>query len=115
MTAALAGVQTMHVSAYDEALGVPTEAAATLALRTQQVVAFETGLTETVDPFAGSYAVEALTDELEPQIQELLADDRAARRGAGLHRVRGSSPESWPRRRTSTRRPSTPARGRSSG
>ena len=50
MAAALAGVQTMHVSAYDEALGVPTEAAATLALRTQQVVAFETGLTETVDP-----------------------------------------------------------------
>ena len=56
--AALAGVQTMHVSAYDEALGVPTESAATLALRTQQVVALETGLTETVDPLAGSYAVE---------------------------------------------------------
>lgn len=64
VAAALAGVQTMHVSAYDEALGVPTEAAATLALRTQQVVAFETGLTETVDPLAGSYAIEALTDEL---------------------------------------------------
>jgi methylmalonyl-CoA mutase N-terminal domain/subunit len=66
--AALAGVQTLHVSAYDEAVGVPTEAAATLALRTQQVVAHETGLTQTVDPLAGSYAVEALTDDLEQRI-----------------------------------------------
>ncbi len=68
MAAGLAGVQTMHVSAYDEALGVPTEAAATLALRTQQVVAFETGITQTCDPLAGSYAVEALTDDLERRI-----------------------------------------------
>jgi methylmalonyl-CoA mutase N-terminal domain/subunit len=73
-TAALAGVQTMHVSAYDEALGVPTEAAATLALRTQQVVAFESGLTTTLDAFGGSYAVEALTDELERDIWALLGD-----------------------------------------
>jgi methylmalonyl-CoA mutase N-terminal domain/subunit len=71
--AALAGVQTMHVSAYDEALGVPTESAATLALRTQQVVAFESGLTTTLDPFGGSYAVEALTDELEAEIMQLSA------------------------------------------
>jgi methylmalonyl-CoA mutase N-terminal domain/subunit len=82
MTAALAGVQTMHVSAYDEALGVPTEAAATLALRTQQVVAFETGLTDTVDPLAGSYAVEALTDELEQSIWSLL--DEIERQGGAL-------------------------------
>jgi methylmalonyl-CoA mutase, N-terminal domain len=68
--AALAGVQTLHVSAYDEAVGVPTEAAATLALRTQQVVAYETGLTQTLDPLAGSYAVEALTDDLEQRITE---------------------------------------------
>lgn len=68
--AALAGVQTLHVSAYDEAVGVPTEAAATLALRTQQVVAYETGLTQTLDPFAGSYAVEALTNDLEQRIWE---------------------------------------------
>ncbi len=80
-TAALAGVQTMHVSAYDEALGVPTESAATLALRTQQVVAFETGLTTTLDPLAGSYAVEHLTDELESSIWELL-DHIEARGGA---------------------------------
>lgn len=82
MAAALAGVQTMHVSAYDEALGVPTEAAATLALRTQQVVALETGLTETVDPLAGSYAVEALTDDLERRILDTLAD--VERRGGAL-------------------------------
>ncbi len=61
----------MHVSAYDEALGVPTEAAATLALRTQQIVGLESGLTETVDPFGGSYAVEALTDQVEREIEEI--------------------------------------------
>lgn len=82
MAAALAGVQTMHVSAYDEAIGVPTEAAATLALRTQQVVAYETGLTDTVDPLAGSYAVEALTDDLERRIWDVLHDVR--RRGGAL-------------------------------
>jgi len=72
LVAALGGVQTMHVCAYDEALGVPTEQAATLALRTQQIVAFETGLAGTVDPLAGSYAVEALTDDLEQRIGALL-------------------------------------------
>jgi methylmalonyl-CoA mutase, N-terminal domain len=82
LTAALGGVQTMHVCAYDEALGVPTEQAATLALRTQQVVAFETGLTETVDPMAGSYAVETLTDEIEREIVALMRD--IADRGGAL-------------------------------
>jgi methylmalonyl-CoA mutase N-terminal domain/subunit len=80
--AALAGVQTLHVSAYDEALGVPTEAAATLALRTQQVVALETGLTSTCDPLAGSYAVESLTDDLERRMLEAM--DVVARRGGSL-------------------------------
>lgn len=74
LVAALGGVQTMHVCAYDEALGVPTAQAATLALRTQQIVAFETGVTETVDPLAGSYAIEQLTDELETEIVALMAD-----------------------------------------
>lgn len=83
--AALAGVQTMHVSAYDEALGVPTASAATLALRTQQVVAFETGLTQTLDPFAGSYAVEALTDELESSIWSLMED--IEERGGALEAI----------------------------
>lgn len=82
LAAGLAGIQTLHVCAYDEALGVPTEAAATLALRTQQILAFETGITETIDPFAGSYAVEALTDELEQQITALLAGIEA--RGGAL-------------------------------
>lgn len=80
--AALAGVQTLHVSAYDEALGVPTEAAATLALRTQQVVAFETGLTTTCDPLAGSYAVEQLTDDLEHRMRAEMDD--VERRGGSL-------------------------------
>lgn len=83
--AALAGVQTMHVSAYDEALGVPTASAATLALRTQQVVAFETGLTQTVDPLAGSYAVEQLTDELESSIWSLMED--IEQRGGALEAI----------------------------
>jgi methylmalonyl-CoA mutase, N-terminal domain len=74
LTAALGGVQTMHVCAYDEAVGVPTEAAATLALRTQQVIAFETGLTSTVDPLAGSYVVESLTDSLEARIGALMRE-----------------------------------------
>ena len=68
MAAALGGVQTMHVCAFDEALGVPTESAATLALRTQQIVAFETGVTGLVDPLGGSYVLEALTDQLERDI-----------------------------------------------
>lgn len=83
--AALAGVQTLHVSAYDEALGVPTEHAATLALRTQQVVAFETGLTTTLDPLAGSYAVETLTDELEATIWSLMED--IEERGGALEAI----------------------------
>jgi methylmalonyl-CoA mutase N-terminal domain/subunit len=82
LAAALAGVQTLHVSAYDEALGVPTEAAATLALRTQQVVASETGVIDTLDPLAGSYAVESLTDDLERRIFDEL--DRIERRGGAL-------------------------------
>jgi methylmalonyl-CoA mutase N-terminal domain/subunit len=80
--AALAGVQTMHVCAYDEAVGVPTEAAATLALRTQQIVAFETGLTETLDPFGGSHAMEALTADMEAGVEEVLAEIQS--RGGAL-------------------------------
>lgn len=82
MAAALGGVQTMHVCAYDEALGVPTETAATLALRTQQIVAFETGVTTMVDPLGGSYLLEAMTDDLERQIWDELA--RIEGRGGAL-------------------------------
>jgi methylmalonyl-CoA mutase N-terminal domain/subunit len=82
LAAAAAGVQTLHVSAYDEALGVPSEAAATLALRTQQIVAYETGVAEVVDPLGGSYEIEARTDSLERRILEVL--DGVSRRGGAL-------------------------------
>src|SRR5476651_448014 len=65
MAAVLGGTQSLHTNGYDEALSLPTEAAAKIALRTQQIIAFESGVTGTVDPLAGSYFVEALTDELE--------------------------------------------------
>jgi len=65
MAAALGGTQSLHTNGYDEALSLPTREAATLALRTQQVIAYESGVANTVDPLAGSYFVERLTDELE--------------------------------------------------
>ncbi len=65
LAAALGGTQSLHTNGFDEALGLPTEKAARLALRTQQVVANESGVSETVDPLAGSFFVEHLTDELE--------------------------------------------------
>src|SRR5262249_3201413 len=65
ISAILGGTQSLHTNAYDEAIALPTEKAARLAVRTQQVLAHETDLTVTVDPFAGSYAVEAMTDEIE--------------------------------------------------
>ena len=67
------GTQSLHTNGYDEALALPTERAAKLALRTQQVLAHESGVTDTVDPFAGSYFVEALTDEVETRASELIA------------------------------------------
>ncbi|MBI4424003.1 MAG: methylmalonyl-CoA mutase, partial [Elusimicrobia bacterium] len=71
MAAVLGGAQSLHTNAYDEALALPSEEAAQLALRTQQILAYETGVIDTVDPVAGSYAVEALTDELEKRVWEL--------------------------------------------
>jgi methylmalonyl-CoA mutase N-terminal domain/subunit len=63
----LGGTQSLHTNSYDEALALPTEDAVRIALRTQQVIAHETGVTNTIDPLGGSYFVEALTDELEAQ------------------------------------------------
>ena len=63
--AVLGGTQSLHTNSFDEAIALPTEKAARLALRTQQVIAFETDVTKTVDPFAGSYVVESMTDEIE--------------------------------------------------
>jgi len=69
--AVLGGTQSLHTNSYDEAIALPTEKAARLALRTQQVLAYETDLTATVDPFAGSYVIEAMTDEVEAAATEL--------------------------------------------
>jgi methylmalonyl-CoA mutase N-terminal domain/subunit len=63
--AVLGGTQSLHTNSFDEAIALPTEKAARLALRTQQVIAYETDVTKTVDPFAGSYVVESMTDEIE--------------------------------------------------
>ncbi|HEY0245885.1 MAG TPA: methylmalonyl-CoA mutase family protein, partial [Mucilaginibacter sp.] len=63
------GTQSLHTNGYDEALSLPTETAAKIALRTQQIIAFESGVTDTVDPLAGSYFIEALTDEIEKAAQ----------------------------------------------
>ena len=65
MAATLGGTQSLHTNSFDEALGLPTEESATIALRTQQILAAESGITDTVDPLAGSYYVESLTDGLE--------------------------------------------------
>ncbi|MDB5134472.1 MAG: methylmalonyl-CoA mutase [Mucilaginibacter sp.] len=69
LAAVLGGTQSLHTNGYDEALSLPTETAAGIALRTQQIIAFESGVTDTVDPLAGSYFIEALTDELEKAAQ----------------------------------------------
>ncbi len=66
------GTQSLHTNGFDEALALPTERAAKIALRTQQILAHESGAADTVDPFAGSYFVEALTDEIETRAQELI-------------------------------------------
>ena len=66
------GTQSLHTNGYDEALALPTERAAKIALRTQQVIGYESGAADTVDPFAGSYFVEALTDEIESRALELI-------------------------------------------
>jgi methylmalonyl-CoA mutase, N-terminal domain len=67
------GTQSLHTNGFDEALALPTERSARIALRTQQVIAYESGAAETVDPFAGSYFVESLTDEIEARAKELMA------------------------------------------
>jgi len=73
LAAVFGGTQSLHTNSFDEAIALPTEKAARLALRTQQVIAYETDVTKTVDPFAGSYAVESLTDELEEEILRLMS------------------------------------------
>ena len=72
LAAVLGGAQSLHTNAMDEALGLPTEQSATVALRTQQVLASESGVADTVDPLGGSYAIEALTTEIETRVRAYL-------------------------------------------
>src|SRR5882724_5876800 len=72
LAAVLGGTQSLHTNSYDEALALPTEQAARIALRTQQIVAYESGVPQTIDPLAGSYYVENLTNEIETRAQEYL-------------------------------------------
>ena len=73
LAAVLGGTQSLHTNSYDEAIALPSQKAARLALRTQQVLAYETDLTATADPFAGSYAIESITDDIETAASELIA------------------------------------------
>ncbi len=72
LAAVLGGTQSLHTNGYDEALSLPTEDAARIALRTQQIVAYESGAPDTVDPLAGSYFVESLTDQVEEEAQKII-------------------------------------------
>ncbi len=77
LAAVLGGTQSLHTNSRDEALSLPTEESVTIALRTQQILAYETGVADTVDPLAGSYLVESLTDEIEKRARELIAEVEA--------------------------------------
>jgi methylmalonyl-CoA mutase, N-terminal domain len=84
LSAVLGGTQSLHTNSFDEALALPTEKSAGIALRTQQIIAHESGVADTPDPLAGSYLVEQLTDELEQKALELIAkiDERGGSVGA---------------------------------
>ena len=91
VAATLGGTQSLHTNAFDEALGLPTERAARIALRTQQVLAEESGITDTVDPLAGSYYVEALTDELERLASDYI--DQVDQRGGAVAAIELGYPQ----------------------
>jgi len=74
LAAVLGGTQSLHTNAYDEALGLPTEKSALLALRTQQILAYESGVTRAIDPLGGSFYVEHLTDKLEREAEQILRE-----------------------------------------
>jgi methylmalonyl-CoA mutase, N-terminal domain len=82
LAAVLGGTQSLHTNSFDEAIALPTPKAARLALRTQQVLAYETDVTRTVDPFAGSYAVESLTNDVEAESRRLM--EAVAERGGAV-------------------------------
>jgi len=72
LAAVLGGTQSLHTNSYDEALGLPTEESARIALRTQQIIAYESGVADTIDPLAGSYVIEAMTNEIEKRAMEYI-------------------------------------------
>jgi methylmalonyl-CoA mutase N-terminal domain/subunit len=86
LAAVLGGAQSIHTNSKDEALGLPTEEAVTIALRTQQIIAEETGVTKTVDPAGGSYYIESLTDELEDRVMKEL--DKIEAIGGALEAIK---------------------------
>jgi methylmalonyl-CoA mutase N-terminal domain/subunit len=91
LAATLGGTQSLHTNALDEALALPTEAAATLALRTQQIIAHETGIVDVVDPFGGSYFLEKLTCELEDEAMAYI--DRIDRMGGMIPAIERGYPQ----------------------
>ena len=91
--AVLGGAQSIHVMGYDEAFQIPGEEAVTLSLRTQQIIALETGVTRTADPLAGSFFVEHLTDELEARAADVLA--RITASGGAVRAIEQGLPQRW--------------------
>lgn len=87
LAAVLGGTQSLHTNSYDEALALPTEESAGIALRTQQIIAHETGVTNTIDPFAGSYYIESLTDEIETRATEYI--EKIEKMGGALRAIEG--------------------------
>lgn len=85
LAAVLGGTQSLHTNSRDEALSLPTEESVTIALRTQQILAYETGVTDTVDPLAGSYFIESLTNEIEHRARELI--NEVERRGGAVSAI----------------------------
>jgi methylmalonyl-CoA mutase N-terminal domain/subunit len=85
LSAILGGAQSLHTAAYDEALALPTEESVKLALRTQQVLAYESGVAEVIDPLAGSYYVESLTTQIEHEARQLI--DEIERRGGMIKAI----------------------------
>src|SRR4051794_38637956 len=92
LAAVLGGTQSLHTNSFDEALGLPTQTAAKIALRTQQIIGYESGVVDTPDPLAGSYFIEALTDAVEAQAWEYIARIDGIGGGGGGPRGRGPNP-----------------------
>ena len=93
LSAVMGGTQSLHTNSYDEALSLPTEESATVALRTQQIIAEESGVSEVIDPFGGSYAVESLTDSIQAAAEEKIAEIEF--HGGMLRAIELGLPQRW--------------------